>query len=168
MLKAKYAVNYKNDYRVITETLGNAIFNEIIDELGLRDDGLTQKDYEDTLGLTSKDTVEGIMAVYHDLVECGKPQFLFVVKLRNMESAHIKKIFDKKNAEKSARKSKNKQSATERDGKQMLFFSLDELKNAKISAGAMEIDVNGKKQSFAMMQSASASMVILLEYLNGR
>ncbi len=50
----------------------------------------------------------------------------------------------------------------------MLFFSLDELKNAKISAGAMEIDVNGKKQSFAMMPSASASVVILLEYLNGR
>ena len=51
------------------------------------------------------------------------------------------------------------------DNKKLKFFTINQLKGAKITADKLEITANGKKCSYTMMPSASAAIVMLLKYL---
>jgi len=142
-LKTKYALHIENDYLMTTESLGRAIVGEIRDELKISQDG----------ALTEAKAVEGIFAFYRDLVEGGKPQFLFLLQLEDIESEELRgKI------EQNSSSAKNDVST---DGSKVVFYTIDELKTATLEVDKMIIA--GYK--YAMMPSAVASIALLLEYI---
>lgn len=161
-LKAEYAIDSSRDY-TMTETLfGKAIIYEIINELALRnDENESHEDCMKRMGMNPEDAVDSIFAVYRDLVECGKPQFLFYMKLNSIDSVEMEKRFVKKNSKKGS----DTKEKTEKDGKKIYFFTLEQLKSATIDAGEIIIKDNGEESKYAMMPSASAAIVMLLEYL---
>lgn len=159
-MKSKYAIEYEHDYRFTCNGLGNAILKEIVDELALCPANQANEYFQEH-GITSSDAVNSIFAIYRDLVECGKPQFLFFMKFDFLSSEELQKIFNSKNKEKIIKK----EDKVKRDGKKLIFFTLEQLKSAKITADKLKITMNGAEYSYTMMPSASASIVMLLEYL---
>lgn len=69
-LKTKYAVGHDSDMLFTKKSLGWAILGEIKDKLTLK-----------SIHVTDEEAADSIFAFYRDLVECGKPQFLFFLKL---------------------------------------------------------------------------------------
>ena len=106
-MKVKYC--YDDERHLTTEGIYNAIKEEIYDELKIH--------LDDSIHLT-----ETIFAFYRDLVEGGKPQFLFYLKLEKLTSQQFLDHFyeeqrqhkDKGNAEKRV----------ETDGNRFEFFRL--------------------------------------------
>lgn len=92
-----------------------------------------------------------MIAAYRDMVEGGKPQLLFYIKAKKNKE-QIEKRFKNKMKQK-----KNKFMA----GKKLLWIPTKELKSMYIAPD--RILYNGKK--YRMMPSASASIVMLLNYL---
>lgn len=148
-LKTKYAVGKDSGMRVTKQSIGYAMIREIEDELSLGE-----------LDVSNEEAADSIFAFYRDLVEGGKPQFLFFLKL-NISSEELRKNF----TEASHQKSITKQDKVIRDGKRMLLFDVEQLKNATITAGNMTVSSGESAGSYQMMPSASASVVMLLQFL---
>ena len=55
-----------------------------------------------------------------------------------------------------------------RDGKRMLLFDVEQLKNATITARNMTVSSGESAGSYQMMPSAAASVVMLLQFLEKR
>lgn len=72
---------------------------------------------------------------------------------------------DVSNEEASHQKSITKQDKVIRDGKRMLLFDVEQLKNATITAGNMTVSSGESAGSYQMMPSAAASVVMLLQFL---
>jgi len=98
-LKSKYAIECEHDYRFTLNGLGNAILKEIVDELNLCPANQANAYFQEH-GITSNDAINGIFAVYRDMVECGKPQFLFFMRLNFLSSEELLKKFNSKNSKK--------------------------------------------------------------------
>lgn len=156
-LKSKYAI--EDDYRFTLNGLGNAILEGILDELKLRHDDW-ENNYFQKHGITSNDAINSIFAVYRDLVDCGKPQFLFFMRLNFLSSEELLEKFESKKI-----KNDSEEDEAIHDNKKLKFFTINQLKGAKITADKLEITVNGKKCSYTMMPSSSAAIVMLLKYL---
>lgn len=148
-MKTKYAVGKDSGMRVTKQSIGHAMIREIEDELSLGE-----------LDVSNEEAADSIFAFYRDLVEGGKPQFLFFLKL-NISSEELRKNF----TEASHQKSITKQDKVIRDGKRMLLFDVEQLKNATITAGNMTVSSGESAGSYQMMPSAAASVVMLLEFL---
>lgn len=148
-LKTKYAVGKDSGMRVTKQSIGYAMIREIEDELSLGE-----------LDVSNEEAADSIFAFYRDLVEGGKPQFLFFLKL-NISSEELRKNF----TEASHQKSITKQDKVIRDGKRMLLFDVEQLKNATITAGNMTVSSGESAGSYQMMPSAAASVVMLLQFL---
>lgn len=148
-LKTKYAVGKDSGMRVTKQSIGYAMIREIEDELSLGE-----------LDVSNEEAADSIFAFYRDLVEGGKPQFLFFLKL-NISSEELRKNF----TEASHQKSITKQDKVIRDGKRMLLFDVEQLKNATITAGNMTVSSGESAGSYPMMPSAAASVVMLLQFL---
>lgn len=155
-LKSKFAIKREAGYLFTQKGLGEAILYEIADELALcpTKDAL---EYFEEKNITHDTAVNSIFAVYRDLVECGKPQLLFFMELDFLTSEELLKVFKAKNKERSS----GKEDKVKRDGKKLVFFTVEQLKKATITADTLKI---GKK-SYVMMPSASASIVMLLEHI---
>jgi len=147
-LKTKYAVEKGARHNFTLQGLGNAIIKEIQDELGISCSGISEYD-----------AVKSVIAFYRDLVEAGKPQFLFCMKVP-VTSEELEAAFTEKANKKSSGKGKVIQ-----DGKIVEFFTVDELKNAKITPGKFLVRNGGGEKEYKIMPSASACIVMLISRL---
>lgn len=164
-LKAKYALSPTGQHKFTEDGMAWAIVNEIIDELGYGAN-LKGKKKEDCIQELKEKALDSIIAFYRDLVEAGKPQFLFCMEL-DQDEAQVRNGFEEQLKKKADKKVTQKEKEMLMDGTKLFFFSIDELKNATITAGELCIErkESGKEERFRMMPSASASIVMLLEYL---
>lgn len=131
-----------NDRRLTVEGIANAIRKEVSDELKItiNDDHLENS----------------IFAFYRDIVEGGKPQFLFYYRIdKTFEEfqENFKKVIKNNRKE-------NKKTAKV-DGYRFYGFDKDQLRGATILPGELIV---GKKR-FHMMPSASAAILMLLRAL---
>lgn len=142
---ASYKVKYglDADHRMTEETVRRVIREEIWDELkiGISEDVELEK---------------SIFAFYRDLVEGGKPQFLFYYKLPNLTKQKFEENFHN-------RKSKSDKKRAVTDGDKFVFMELDDLKRCQIFPGKIVL-VN--ETEYSIMPSASAAIVMLLKYLD--
>lgn len=153
-LKSEYAI--EDDYRFTLNGLGNSILEEIADTYSVK----RANDYFKEHGVTSNDAINSIFAVYRDLVDCGKPQFLFFMRLNFLSSEELLEKFESKKI-----KNDSEEDEAIHYNKKLKFFTINQLKGAKITADKLEITANRKKCSYTMMPSASAAIVMLLKYL---
>lgn len=135
-MKTEYCLD--TDRKLVLRTLSDSIRQEISKEL---------KIYIPE----NVDMCRSIFAFYRDLVEGGKPQFLF----------HYKADITAAEFEGKIKKEKKNKTNVEADGTVFYFRSLDELKASTIYPGKI---VFGDGKSYKMMPSASASVVMLLKY----
>lgn len=142
-LKVKYC--FDDDRRLTLSGIESAIRGEIHDELRIN--------VAENVSLS-----EGIFAFYRDIVEGGKPQFLFYYKCNQFTSKQFEERFRSELKENHIRGSN-----TIIDGKQFVYLSLAELKSCVIAPGKLTLPDG--KTSYSMMPSASASIVMLLQYL---
>lgn len=142
-LKAKYCLN--DDRKLTVEGLRNAIRMEIEDELKIAIDKNTP--FENT-----------VFAFYRDLVEGGKPQFLFYYRLENITAREVENNFRKQLKEEGKKKNVNSCLV---DGTKLYYFTLQELSNSTISSG--EITIRDKK--FKIMPSVATSIILLINSL---
>lgn len=140
--KAKYGL--EQDGSLSVSKISNAIRQEIFDEtrIGLPED---------------RDLSKHIFAFYRDLVEGGKPQFLFYYRVEDYDKEGFLSNFYAQS--KSAKEDKK---STVIDGTRFVFLKVEDLKNAHIFVDELET-ANGKR--YPMMPSASASIVMLLKAL---
>lgn len=144
-LKTMYALDYRNDFKMAEDSLGNAIVGDIKDELHISEDR----------AVTVENAQNSIFAFYRDIVECGKPQFLFCLQLMDTTEDKLRKLI----TENGHKKEKNNVTA---DGDKVCFFSVEQLKNAEYYVDKIQIE--GKE--YKMMPSSVVSIVLLLKYLN--
>ncbi len=141
-LKTAYCLD--DDKNFTLEGLERAIRGEIKNELKI----VVREDAK---------LCEGIFAFYRDVVEGGKPQFLFYYKTE-LKAEQIEKGFEI--AIKEDRKKKNGPFLT--DGKKLLFIPRSELNGLVLTPGSLERK-DGKR--YRMMPSAVASVEMLKEFL---
>lgn len=181
-MKVRHAVN--ESYQFTREGLVNTIKNEIHDELGI-----------DVTMIDDGEILKSIFAFYRDLVECGKPQFLFYLKVP-YTAYELDEIFRHKQREKKKRiVDKVLQDGDEIYfvGKNNLKVDIINMKPAKITIKVktkeknitnyigednLKVDTTyiqtekittkwkEKIKTFAIMPSASASIAMLVKHLN--
>lgn len=139
--KAKYGLNKKR--HMTNDTLGDAIRYEIYDELGIA----ISEEYK---------LENNIFSFYRDLVEGGKPQFLFYVKIQDISSMEFENVFRKK-IEREKRLG-----CCREDLKNVHFeyFSLEELRLFKYKLNGF---LTSDNQTFTMMPSSVVSVILLLQ-----
>lgn len=143
-LKVKYCFNSN---RELTEDgLYNTIVKEIDDELKIN-------------SIKPDDVRNSIFAFYRDLVEGGKPQFLFYFKLNNMTVKQFEENFRNSTPKKKLKKDRKNGII---DGNKFYYYSVQELKDSIILPGKL-ITPDGTHHK--MMPSASGSIVMLLKHL---
>lgn len=146
-LKTKYALN---ENRIFDNSgLESAILNEIRDELKI-----------EPTSLEPFDVSRNVFAAYRDAVEGGKPQLLFYAKslLTKAEiDAGFKKVVQKK------KKATSKERQMLEDGEHLLWIPRSEL--SKLEIYPEKLILTSKNKILPMVPSASAAVVMLLEYL---
>ena len=143
-LKTVYALNYQNNFTMTDNSLGQTIVGEIRDELHIDQDR----------ALTAENAQNGIFAFYRDLVECGKPQFIFTLQLQDTTEAMLKKSITE------FKQPKGKDTVTV-DGTTVEFFSLEDLQEATYKIDSIVI----KNHEYKMTPSSIVSILLLLQYL---
>lgn len=141
-LKTMYALDYRYELVMSENSLGNAIVGEIKDELHISADR----------AVNVEDAQSSIFAFYRDLVECGKPQFLFCLQLKDITEDRLRELI--------MREGDKKDVTT--DGDKVCFFSIKQLKNAKFYID--KINIEGKE--YKMTPSSIVSIILLLKYLD--
>ncbi len=142
-LKTKYCLD--KNYKLTKEGLDNAIRMEIHDELKL--------DINDDYKFS-----DGIFAFYRDIVEGGKPQFLFYYKDEKHSSLEFERNFKEKIQSKQGKLDIKKNVV---DGKEFAFLNIKQLKSAKFDINKMIIG----KDEYEMEPSSIASIMLFIEYL---
>ncbi len=144
-LKCMYCLG--EDRKPTMSGFSNAIRKEIKDELAIE---IPEK----------TDMIPTIFAFYRELVEGGKPQFLFYYKVQDkkLDEEKFKEEF-KKHIEDKRKENKKKVLV---DGVKFEFFTLEELRHATINIDSLEY--GGKK--LKMVPSCSASVKLLLDALS--
>ena len=144
-VKRKYA--YKKDEGFTKNGLIDAILHTISDELKIS--------YE-WLDIHCRDNLK-IIAAYRDVVEGGKPQILFYVKL-NMKKQALHENFCLRIT---------KEDWTQKmtaDGKKLAWLKTESLKTACIAPDMVVCD----NKVYKMVPSTSACFVMLLDYLENQ
>lgn len=150
-LKAKYALD--SACALDVEGLRTAIIQEISDELKVRADNIVGGR-------------EGIIFIsaYRDIVEGGKPQLLFYAKTK-LDKAQLEANFYQALKMKMRKHSISGDDKAEKeleDGYEFLWIKRDELAKIAIAPGCIVYN----RRAYAMMPSASASIVMLMTFLN--
>lgn len=142
-LKTLYALN--EEKKLTQAGLSAAICGEIRDELKID----VPDEYEYS---------KHIFAFYRDLIEGGKPQFLFYYKVENLSSGEFEKHF-KEIMRKAAEKKANKQKQIV-DGIHFKYITRDELKKAELGIDYIRLE-NGDK--LHMLPSMVGSIALFLK-----
>lgn len=140
-LKSEYALN--NNLQLTKDGLNKAIIKEIKDELNI--------DIQETTDLTSS-----IFVFCRDILEGGRPQFIFYYKLANLSQDDFLKQFKKRNK-------KDDKKLKKTDGSHFIFLKLDELNRCSIFPNELVLPNN---KQYKMMPLASGSIALLLNHLN--
>lgn len=140
-LKTKYCLD--EDGCFTKEKLSNAIRMEIADELKIN---ISEKE----------DLCKSIFAFYRDLLEGGKPQFLFYYKTDIYDKEEFEEHFKKVMAEKAAKEENKKKQIV--DGQEFEFFTIEQLRQCSFATNGMEY--NGKE--YKMVPSSVASVVMFI------
>lgn len=137
-LKTEYALTEKK--QLTKDRLSYAIIKEIQDELYI--------ELPENIDFTKH-----IIAFYRDLVEGGKPQFLFYYKLHTCTFKDFEKAF---------RRTYN-QKDNKVDGTEFLGLTLDECRMCRLTASGFTY----RGVEYKMTASAAASLAMLLDYFEG-
>ena len=128
------------------ETLDHAIRMEIKDELKI--------DVPESYHLD-----QSIFAFYRDIVEGGKPQFLFYIKLSDLTVDDFERTFYNSMSDKKQKKKKQDEVIT--DGEKFEYFTVDDL----LCSYAMNGITTQGGRYYRMMPSSIVSIVLLLDAL---
>lgn len=142
-LKTKYCLN--EDRRLTNAGISNAIRREIYDELRIEID-------------ESIDLCDTVFAFYRDIVEGGKPQFLFYYKSDVVTSEQ----FDKKFFSEVKKHGIGKNDVVQ-DGTHFEYLTITELRECTITPGQI---VFPNMKVYTMMPSVAASIVMFLQYMS--
>ena len=164
-LKLKYALN--KNMMFDSDGLKKSIIYELKDELSIG---------ENEIDNSYKHGVN-IISAYRDLVEGGKPQLLFYVRTTKTKEEIEKDFFLQERLNKKSIKSKsfsdndnverlmksNKELKMITDGNKMIWISRAEMLEGKVKIYPDRLIC--KDKTFTMVPSASASIVMILEWL---
>ena len=142
-LKTRYALNERKI--LDADGIKQAFVEEINKEVGLKEKDLCSFSLEN-----------GLISVYRDFVEGGKPQFMFYVKAK-LDRKDINSIFFGK----SGRLLRSDRDQVDIDGNRWVWIKRNDLLNAEVFSSGMRC--RGRK--YKMMPSASACVAMLVEYL---
>lgn len=144
-LKTMYALNKEGRFTI--EGLINGVEKELHDELNLG-----KIDYEFSIE-------ENLIAIYRDIVEGGKPQFLLFIKvnitsdeLENKFNIHKKKIMKSKS---------NKLKEMLIDGNKLVYVRKEDLGKLYITPDTIVFE----KKSYDTLPTVSGTLVILIDHL---
>lgn len=145
-MKAKYTLDKSG--RITKQGIENAIKNEIEDELDLK----KLKNYVEKKKEIFNDFSfeNNVLYFYRDLLEGGKPQFMFYAKL-NIHSSELKHALTQK-----------KKVSLERDGNKTIFVDRQELKRMYLAPDEMVIN----DRYYPAMPSAVATVAMLRQAMN--
>lgn len=138
--KSKYGLD--DEQKLTLDGISNAIKNEIYDEL--------------KINIEIPDLYKSIIAFYRDIIEGGKPQFLFYLKIDNFDKKSFLDNF-KNNISKN-KTNKNKDVVV--DGFKFEFFTKEDLYKAEYNLDSIKI--NGKV--YRMMPSTIGTVAMLREF----
>ena len=153
MLATSIGGSYKtvyglNEHQCMTkETLDRAIRMEIKDELKI--------DVPESYRLD-----QSIFAFYRDIVEGGKPQFLFYIKLSDLTVDDFERTFYNSISDKKQKKKKQDEVIT--DGEKFEYFTVDDL---LLCSYAMNGITTQGGRYYRMMPSSIVSIALLLDAL---
>lgn len=143
-LKAKYALNASREFT--EKGLVKSILQEINDELKIPSNEL------ETFSLNKH-----LIAAYRDLVEGGKPQFLFCIHsywTKDMIEKNFRNIMRKKRVKKNLELLE--------DGQKFLWISINSIHEICI----LPDKIIHQEKIYHMMPSATAAIVMLIEHMN--
>lgn len=140
-LKIRYCVDEK--YNFNTHGIKKAVMEEMKDELGINEDC-----YEFSLN-------KNLIAIYRDLIEGGKPQFLFYIEIDKSE-IEVKNLFE------INLKKENKKYDTIVDGDRLIFLDLN--KDFYLSPDLIFIE----NKKYFVLPSVSGTLAYLLEYIKNK
>ena len=143
--KTRYALDSEHKYAMWEQSLSKAIIGELGDELNITEDG----------ALSHSNIKENIFAFYRDIVECGKPQFLFYLQLQDTTEKQLRELIEENKA------SKQEKENVDADGYTVRFFTLEQLKSAQYHVDKVMIEGH----EYRMMPSTIVSVVLLLKYI---
>ena len=149
-LKSKYALNEKGE--ISKDGIINAIREEIVDELNL--DKLERHE-ERMQEIFSELSFDSIYYTYRELVEGGKPQFVFYTKI-NVGLEELKKAYSNGISRKKIKK--NSEFALKMDGYKAIFIHRNEMKDIYVSPDGFTI--RGKFYKAAPTMTASYALLI--------
>lgn len=153
MLPTSISASYKTKYglddqrHMTQEYISNAIRMEIRDELKIEIDR--------HMGLS-----QNIFAFYRDLVEGGKPQFLFYLELPDLTKDQFVADFENEYNDRQKRKADKKNVLT--DGNKFEYFTAEQLSGFQYNVDSI---VTGDGVKYKMMPSSIVSVVLLLRFL---
>ncbi len=147
-LKTVFALDSEHKYAMWEQSLSKAIIGEVEKELNVTKDR----------ALSHSNIQQNIFAFYRDIVECGKPQFLFYLQLQDTTEAMLRSSIEKNKT--SEQDSEN----VDVDGYKVRFFTLEQLKSAQYHVDKIMIEGH----EYRMMPSSVVSVVLLLKYMEGK
>lgn len=156
-LKTKYAIDYSDNHTLKEYPLGESIINEIYDELNLESINLKISD----IGINPRQLEKQIICFYRDLVEIGKPQFLFYAKINQTKEQLEKSLANCSNSDDKKLKKVLK------DGEKALFLKIDDLMN-NIDITYNSILDKNTNTKYTMMPSAAACIALFIDFLRTR
>ncbi len=140
-LKAKYALD--DEGYLTLDGLKQAITSEIKDELNI-----DSKCYDFSLD-------KNIVAIYRDIVEGGKPQLLFYVKIKLSSDSVKEKFYN------SVKKSRFSKDNISKDGNKLILVDKKDLANIYITPETMVVN----NKVYRTMPSTAASVVMIVKYV---
>lgn len=146
--KTMYALDHEHGFTMSERSLSNAILGELQDELRITKDSALEAD----------NVQDSIFAFYRDIVEGGKPQFLFCLQLQDTTEEELRGLIE------GSKESKKDKKNVVTDGDKVCFFTLEQLKSAQYHVD--KIVIEGKE--YRMMPSSVVSVVLLLKYMEGK
>lgn len=152
-LKTRYALD--NNMQVTKSGIVNAIRTEIEDELSLKN----IDDYEARKADIFKElTFNSILCFYRELMEGGKPQFMFYTKI-NVSKDELSNAYQKGVSKINRRKTNM---VCRIDGYKMLFVHKNNLKDIYITPDEMVI---GRK-AYKSVPSSTGTLALFIKYLD--
>jgi len=144
-LKTKHALNEGLGFDEIG--FRNAVINEIKDELSL-DEKIDEKEFS---------IQNNMIAIYRDVLEGGKPQFLFYYKSKLTKEQVAHGFYDRRDSQK---KSKNLYIQMNYDGDELIFIHKNELEASLAAPDKLKYE----NRKLEILPSTAATLVIFNDY----
>ena len=157
-VKTRYAIEkQKPDHRLDEDGFIRAIEGEINEELCIKLDAADRNKI-----------LDGVFAFYRDASECGKPQFVFVLRLEKITKDDILRAFLSK-GEEAGDITNAIDAGVRKDGKEIRFFSVSDFTKAKLEPGNLIVTEgegeHEKDTSYKINMATSTALALEIPYL---